>query len=75
MDQLKENATELFEEGKRANQISDDYILNAVILASVLFLAGTAPRFDWRPVSVGVLILSLVVLLGALYDLATLPIQ
>ncbi len=74
-DQLKEHATELFEEGKRANQISDDYILNAVILASALFLAGIAPRFDWRPVSIGVLILSLVVLLGALYDLATLPIQ
>jgi hypothetical protein len=74
-DQLKEDASKLFEEGKTANQISDDYILNAVILASVLFLAGIAPGFDWRPVSAGVLALSLVLLLVALYNLATLPIH
>lgn len=46
--QLEEEAANLFEKGKAANEHSDDYVLNAVILASVLFLAGIAPRFDWR---------------------------
>jgi hypothetical protein len=36
-DRLEQEASKSFQEGSAANQISDDYILNTVILASVLF--------------------------------------
>jgi hypothetical protein len=74
-EDLERQASETFEEGKAANQQSDDYILNAVILASVLFLAGIAPRFDWLPVRVVVIVVALVVLGLGLYNIATYPIN
>ena len=37
-------AKNLLDEGKAANQQSDDYVLNTVILVSVLFFAGIAQR-------------------------------
>lgn len=73
-EDLERQASETFEKGKAANQQSDDYILNAVILASVLFLAGIAPRFDWLPVRVVVIVFALVVLGLGLYNIATYPI-
>jgi hypothetical protein len=72
--QLEEEADRVFERGKEANQHSDDYILNAVILASVLFLAGIAPRFDWPPISIIILSMAAILLAVGLYNLATLPI-
>jgi hypothetical protein len=41
---LEAEANGLFQEGKLANQQSDDYVFNTVILASVLFFAGIAQR-------------------------------
>lgn len=72
--ELEQQASAIFEEGKAANQQSDDYILNAVILASVLFLAGIAPRFDWLPVRIAVIVVALVFLGVGLYNIATYPI-
>ena len=71
---MEKNASKTFEEGKEANQQSDDYILNAVILASVLFFAGIAPRFDWLPVRVAVVVVALALLVLGLYNIATYPI-
>jgi len=71
---LERQASETFDEGKAANQQSDDYILNAVILASVLFLAGVAPRFEWLPVRVAVIVVALVLFGLGLYNIATYPI-
>ena len=73
--QLEEEVAKAFEEGKEANQLSDDYILNAVILASVLFLAGIAPRFDWPPIPIAIIIMATILLAVGLYNLATLPIH
>jgi hypothetical protein len=73
--QLQEKASGLFEEGKKANERSDQYVLNTVFLASVLFLAGIAPRFDWRPIVIVILVTALVLLTIGLYNLSTLPIQ
>jgi hypothetical protein len=72
--QLEQEAAKIFDEGKDANQQSDDYILNAVILASVLFLGGIVTRFDWLPVRVSILIMALALLTVGLYNLATYPI-
>jgi hypothetical protein len=73
-EQLELQAAEKFEEGRSANQQSDRYILNAVILASVLFLAGIASGFEWLPVQV-IIIVGAVALLGwGLYNLAIYPV-
>ena len=72
--QLEEQAAHLFERGKVANEYSDDYVLNAVLLASVLFLAGIAPRFDWQPLVFIILVAAAISLGLGLYSLSTLPI-
>jgi hypothetical protein len=72
--QLEEQSARLFGEGKQANQNSDEYILNAVILASVLFLAGIAPRFNWPPIPVAILVMASILLILGLHNLATLPV-
>jgi hypothetical protein len=73
--QLEEEAGRLFEEGKKANEHGDQYVLNTVLLASVLFLAGIAPRFDWPPLVVIILVAAAILLVVGLYGLSTLPIQ
>jgi len=72
---LEQRAADTFEEGKEANQQSDDYILNAVILASVLFLAGIAPRFEWLPVRVVIIVIAFVLLGLGVYNIVTYPIS
>jgi hypothetical protein len=72
---LEQRAAHTFEEGKEANQQSDDYILNAVILASVLFLAGIAPRFEWLPVRVVIIVIAFVLLGLGVYNIVTYPIS
>ena len=72
--QLELDAEGLFEEGRAANQQSDDYILNAVILASVLFLSGIVTRFDWLPVRVVIIVAALVLLGVGLYNIMVYPI-
>lgn len=71
---LEHDASTTFDEGRAANQQSDDYILNAVILASVLFLSGIASRFDWLPVRIAVVVAALALLSFGLYNLATYPV-
>ena len=71
---LELQASKTFDEGKAANQQSDDYILNAVILASVLFLGGIAPRFGWLPVRLAIIVVAVVFLGLGLYNIATYPI-
>ena len=74
-EDLEQQASATFDEGKAANQQSDDYILNAVILASVLFLAGIAPRFDWLPVRVVIIVVAFLLLALGAYNLLTYPIH
>jgi len=73
-DQLEVEAGETFDEGRAANQQSDDYILNAVLLASVLFLVGIASRFDWQPVRYAILVGALIPLVIGVYNILTYPI-
>ena len=73
-DRLVLDAEVAFDEGRAANQQSDDYILNAVILASVLFLSGIVTRFDWLPVRFLIIVAALVLLGMGLYNIATYPI-
>ena len=73
-EELQTEAEESFAQGSAANQQSDDYILNTVILASVLFLAGIAGRFTWLPAQAGIAILSLAMLAIGFYNIIVYPI-
>jgi hypothetical protein len=73
-DRLEQEAEAMFAEGRDANQQSDEYVLNAVILASVLFLAGIASRFDWLPVRIAIIVAALFLLILGLYNLAIYPV-
>ena len=74
-DRLEQEASKTFAEGGAANQTSDDYILNTVILASVLFLAGVQTRIKLVPARMFIVVLSLMILALGLVNIVSYPIQ
>jgi hypothetical protein len=73
-NQLEAQAAKTFKEGQEANQQSDNYVLNTVFLATVLFLTAIADRFEWNAVRAMLLVLAFGLLLFGLYHLAVYPI-
>ena len=73
-DRLEQEASKTFEEGSVANQNSDNYILNTVVLASVLFLAGMQSRMKSVPARMLIVILGIFILAYGLFNIATYPI-
>ena len=71
---LEEEASALFIEGERANQTSDDYAFSTVLLATVLFFAGIATRFEWQPIRWVLLAIGIGLLIFGVYNLINLPI-
>jgi hypothetical protein len=74
-DQLEKDAEAKFAEGTTANEISDRYILNTVILASVLFLGGIASRFKAMSARWVIIIFSLAILTFGLINILSYPIS
>ena len=74
-DRLEQEASKTFAEGSVANQNSDNYILNTVVLASVLFLAGMQSRMKSVPARMLIVILGIFILAYGLLNIATYPIQ
>jgi hypothetical protein len=74
-DQLETEAEAEFAKGAEANQTSDDYILNTVILASVLFLGGIASKFKAMSARWVIIVFSLAILVFGLYNIFTYPIS
>jgi hypothetical protein len=72
--QLEKEAGETFAKGQEANEQGDRYVLNTVILATVLFLAGIATRFDWLPVKALIIVAALILLVYGVYNLAIYPV-
>src|SRR5262249_25253255 len=70
-DQLEAQADQKFQEGEAAAEQSAAYVLNTVFLATVLFLTAMAERFEWHPLRAAILGLAILMLLFALYHLAT----
>lgn len=64
----------VFALGQRANSVSDGYVLNTVVLAAVLFFAGTAQQFSERHARLGVLGLALAMSVFAVVNLFRYPI-
>jgi hypothetical protein len=71
---LEAEAGAAFERGTRANQIGDNYVLNAVLLALALFFAGIANRFAGIAVKSALLGMGLLLLLIGLFNISRSPI-
>lgn len=74
-NQLEVEAEETFAKGTEANQISDQYILTTVLLASVLFLGGIATRFKAMSARWVIILFSLTILTYGLVNLLSYPIE
>ena len=72
---LENQAAEKFAQGEEANEVSDNYILNTVFLASVLFLGGIASRFKAMSARWVIITVSLAILIFGLFNILTYPIQ
>ena len=55
---LNDQATEVFEQGTRDRQLSDEYVRVTVTLATVLLLMAISQRFKTRGVPVGLLVIA-----------------
>ena len=74
-ERLEKEAEATFAQGEEANQIGDNYILNTVFLASVLFLGGISTRFKAMSARWVIILFSLGILTFGLINLLTYPIQ
>lgn len=72
---LEEQASATFQMGQEANETSDRYVFNTVILASILFLSGLATRINSVPMRMIVIFLGLILLVVGIYNIIQLPIQ
>lgn len=74
-ERLLEEAQATFAKGSDANQTSDNYLLNTVILAGVLFLGGIVTRFKAMSARWVIIVFSLIVLAYGLFNLIRYPIN
>jgi hypothetical protein len=70
---LNDEASEVFEEGSRARQRSDEYVRATVTLATVLLLVAISQRFNIHGVRYGLLVIAVVLLCFPVYHILTLP--
>lgn len=73
--ELQTQAELMFITANDANEIADRYVLNTVILASVLFLAGLASQVKSRLMRSMVVGFALLILFWGLYSVIILPIE
>ena len=60
-------------EAARANQLGDNFVLTAVLMASVLFFAGVGTKLKGRGVRLFMLLIAILVFLGAFGFMISLP--
>lgn len=70
---LEREAAGLFADGNESNRVGDDFVLAAVLFASVLFFSGLAGTFDSLRAQLFLLILGGVMLVIGTIIVATLP--
>jgi len=71
---LGAQAEAAFAEGEESKHYSEEYVFNTVLLATVLFFAGIAPRVRWMPASIALIALSCVMLTFGIIDAVQLPV-
>ncbi len=72
-DALEAEANRLFNDGQKANDIGDDFVLNTVILAVALFFTAMSERFDSQTVRFLNLGIAIAILLFGLARMLGLP--
>jgi hypothetical protein len=72
-DELEEQATAAFDEGREANRVGDNFVLAAVLFASVLFFSGLAGTFDTLRAQTILLVLGGLMFLGGTIVVVSLP--
>jgi hypothetical protein len=72
--QARQEETTKFTEARKANEISDTYLLLTVLSSVALFLGGITAAFKRRPIRRTVLALSVITMTGAAIFLAFLPL-
>src|SRR5580698_895704 len=70
---LNDQATEVFEQGTRDRQLSDEYVRVTVTLATVLLLMAISQRFKTHAVRLGLLVIAAFLLCFPVYHVLTLP--
>jgi hypothetical protein len=70
---LGAQATEIFDEGTRARELSDQYVRATVMLATILLLIAISQRFKIRAVRLGLLLTAMFLLCFPVYHILTLP--
>jgi len=70
---LNEQATEVFEQGTRARQHSDEYVRVTVTLATVLLLIAISQRFKTSSVRIGLAVVAMLLLCFPVFRILTLP--
>lgn len=70
---LNDHTTQVFEQGTRAGQYSDEYVRVTVTLATVLLLIAVSQRFKTRGVRFGLLVTAMLLLCFPVYHTLTLP--
>jgi hypothetical protein len=70
---LNDQATEVFEQGTRGRQLSDQYVRITVTLATVLLLMAISQRFKTHAVRLGLLVIAALLLCFPVYHVLTLP--
>lgn len=72
-DELEDQAAAAFDEGREANRIGDNFVLAAVLFASVLFFSGLAGTFDSSLAQAMLLVLGGLMLVGGAIVVLSLP--
>ncbi len=72
-DRLEAEAAASFDVGREANQTGDNFVLAAVLFASVLFFSGLAGTFDAFKAQVILLILAGIMIVAGTLIVVTLP--
>jgi len=70
---LNDQATEVFDQGTRDRQFSDEYVRVTVTLATILLLMSISQRFKIRGVRLGLLAVAALLLCFPVYHIFTLP--
>ena len=71
--QLERNADHLVEDGSTARDRADEYVLNTVFFASVLFFAGISLRISTERLRIGILALGVAFLVYGVVQIILLP--
>jgi len=72
-ERLESEAEGLFEEGREANQTSDNYVLATIFFAAVLFFGGLSVKFRTARLAVATLTFGTLMFLAGIVRLVTLP--